>query len=401
MNDEVLKCIFGDHYKSVHVTSFLDDPTNIPQSRRAFCWSGRHYNDTPLPDGNQYFTVSRFNSVNGRAVRRKAEFIATYVIVLDDVIEKLPKDQVDLLPFPTFKIQTSSYSQQWFWALTTPCTDKDKIDNLHDGFIRSSLVPDSNDPGQKGVTRYSRLPDGYNSKASRAVNGLSFRCRLIDFAPWQKTTVEELAFSFNIDLEAKRKNKSSSNDAKDVEHLLLEVVTVKAAKSSGVYDITCPWINQHTANDDSGTAVFTNADLSLGFKCHHGHCEKKTGKHLIEWIEQRNPGWGKKLNQWQVEKRMTDHTNTNTPTNLSQPNEIKNPISDNVFVADQNKFYDTKKRIWFSVEAFKNMFCHIDRKILEAALIDQKVKKVDSIDYRPGLKSIFQDGETTYVNSWK
>ncbi|MCK5644979.1 MAG: hypothetical protein KAJ19_29535, partial [Gammaproteobacteria bacterium] len=112
-------------------------------------------------------------------------------------------------------------------------------------------------------------------------------------------TIDELADSCGIDLHADRKE-SKTAGAADVDHPLIDVVEVKSKLSSGKYSITCPWVDEHTGGDDSGTAMWTNDDLSFGFKCHHGHCHERTGKDLVEWIEEASPGWAKRLKTWQT-----------------------------------------------------------------------------------------------------
>ena len=300
-NQEFLQVIFGEDWRTAHVTSFPDDPTNIIASRRSICWSGRYFGNTPLPPGNQYFTISRFDPVDGRAVRRKANFIACYVIAADDVREKLPVKQVEKLPKPTYKMRSSSGSEQWGWVLAVPCRDANRINNLFDGLVKRGLSPDGTDPGMTGVTRYVRLPGGYNSKKSRLINGVPFDCELLELNRWERYTLEHLAEPFEIDLDADRKETSSSNSA-DVNHPLIEVIAIKNKLASGKFDITCPWLDEHTDGDDSGTAAWTNDDLSIGFKCHHGHCQDRNAKDLINWIEEDHPGWSEELEEWKVYK---------------------------------------------------------------------------------------------------
>lgn len=302
LNQDFLVAIFGKDWKTAHVTSFSDDPSNIAPDRRGICWSGG-YADRLLPPGNQYFTISRFDPLDGRAVRRKAHFIACYVIVADDVGEKLPITHLEQLPPPNYKLLTSSGSQQWGWILLEPCHDRRLVDNLLDGLVKLGLAPDGKDPGMCGVTRYVRLPDGYNSKANRLIDGQPFDCKLLEFDPWsQRFTMDELAEPFKIDIYAERRE--TATGAASVDHPIVEVVQVKKELSSGRYDITCPWVEDHTEKNDSGTAIWTNADLSIGFKCHHGHCSDRTGEDLIRWIDGGHPGWSKRLDEWKTYKSL-------------------------------------------------------------------------------------------------
>ena len=86
------------------MTSFLDDPGDISKDRRGLCWSGGFAKDR-LPGfeefENQYFCISLFKCEDGKAARRKGLFDACFVIVADDVREKLPVERCEMLPEPT------------------------------------------------------------------------------------------------------------------------------------------------------------------------------------------------------------------------------------------------------------------------------------------------------------
>ena len=150
-NDDFLRAIFGEMYIYAHVTSFTHDPGAIPPGEGGRCWSGGYYKDTPLiPDSNQFFTVSLFApDDNGRSRRRKTQFTGTYVIGLDDVTEKIPLDQVARLPAPSIVLKSSLHSEQWLYILDQSETDRNRVDNLHDGLIERGLAPNSKDPEVK------------------------------------------------------------------------------------------------------------------------------------------------------------------------------------------------------------------------------------------------------------
>ena len=285
---------------------FYQDPNNIPTGKSGICWTGGHFKDVGLiPNSNQFYTVSLFESDDlGKANRRKANFKACYVIALDDVKEKLPVAQVQRLPPPSIVLKSSLHSEQWLYLLSKPCSDSDKIDNLHDGLIKNGLAPDGRDPGQKGVTRYLRLPEGCNTKAKRIEenNGLAPQCEVVVWQPERKYSLEQLAKPFEVDINAPREDKRVDGATNLPDHPLLhcETINIKRTVSNGRFDITCPWIDEHTGADDSGTAVFTNSDGTIGFKCHHGSCEALTGKDLLCEINSREPGFNERLNQWQT-----------------------------------------------------------------------------------------------------
>lgn len=299
-NDDFISAIFKDDSSLCHVTDFAYDPGCIPKGEHLRCWAGGYYRDYRLSERtNQYFTISVFHpDENGIARRRKALFKHTRCIVLDDVREKLSITEVEKLPSPSWILETSPGSEQWGYILDVPCSDRARVENLLDGLVANGLAPDGKDPGMKGVTRYVRLPGGVNSKASKLVDGKPFECRMLRWEPSHTVAMEDIAAPFSVDLDAVRREQRVDGAAVVSDHPLLQIpdiVHIKEVRSDGRFDITCPWVEEHTGADDSGAAIFTNADYSLGFKCHHGACQDRTGKDLVEYVETRSPGFESEL----------------------------------------------------------------------------------------------------------
>jgi len=310
-NDEFLRAVFGPLADVAHVTAFHHDPSNIPADQHLKAWKGDYSSRWRFePDTNQYFTISTFHAdERGVARRRKALFRQTHCIVLDDVREKLSIEQAKRLPPPGWIMETSPGSEQWGYFLTEPCSDRGRVENLLDGLVANGLAPEGRDPGMKGVTRYVRLPEGINNKASKLVNGQPFKCRMLDWQPFNVTTLEALAEPFNVDLDAPRREARVDGAANVAGHPLLDLpdlIRIKEVRSDGRFDVTCPWVEEHTDAGDNGSAVFTNADGSMGFKCHHGACQGRTGNDLLTWIEQKSPGFGTRLASWKATRLLAD-----------------------------------------------------------------------------------------------
>ena len=322
-NETFLKVLFGARYKDVHVTSFKYDPLNIPNDEHLKAWKGDTFDKYTLKENeNQYFTISLFDKDEQHiARRRKSLFQQTHVIVLDDVKEKLSLTEVKKLPSPTYILETSPGSEQWGYVLTSPETNRHTVENLLDGLVANGLAPNAKDPGMKGVTRYVRLPDGVNTKKSKMVNGKPFQCLIKKWNPFNTVTLEQLAQPFCVDLYKKRREERLDGATDIPDHPLLNVgLNIKEIRSKGRFDITCPWVEEHTKQVDSGTGIFTNEDGSLGFKCHHGHCENRTGKDLMEYLEDKKPGFTQKYNEWKFQHNMKELVNdvNETPQNEDQ-----------------------------------------------------------------------------------
>lgn len=466
MNQEFLQAIFGDDFNRAHVTDFSYPPEEIPKDQVMISWAGSSFETYKFKTtNNQYFSISLFNTdENNRPRRRKVLFASTHCIVLDDVKEKLPIEEVNRLPAPSWILETSHNNEQWGYILDTPCTNRIQVENLLDGLVSKGLAPNGKDPGMRGVTRYVRLPDGYNHKRKRWIGGLPFKCRLLLWEPSRKVSMQQLAGPFGVDLDASRRETRVDGAAAVNDHPLLSSgLRIKAERSAGRFDITCPWIDEHTDADDSGAAIFTNADGSLGFKCHHGACQDRTGADLVRSL---GAEFSTRYNKWRVNRIFADipaqpkaeqpldtamrelrqqtpfsqeardcagkvlkivdsmapiervhwHSEIRHIMKWGKP-EFKSIIEglrnswyekktdafifeDVVFVGELNQFYDRNKRLFYSPEAYQNSFGHIDAEAKKRALLDGLVKKVNRLDYAPKQPPIFIESDNVYANTW-
>lgn len=503
-NTEFLQALFGVDAPWVHVTDFTYDPGAIPEGRHLNAWKGDYFSRYNMQQGtNQYFTISNFFADKDVARRRKALFRHTPVIVLDDVKEKLNMSEVEKLPAPSWILESSQGSEQWGYILDTPCTDRLRVENLLDGLVANGLAPEGRDPGMKGVTRYVRLPEGYNTKQKKLVNGQPFKCQITLWEPTRRVTLEQLAAPFHVNLDMQRRESRVDGAASVDDHPLIninDIIHIKEDRENGRFDITCPWVDEHTGAEDNGAGIFTNKDNSIGFKCHHGACQHRTGKDLLNYIESRQPGFGLEFSNWKFVKAMTDVITPQPVSFLDQPVQVQpvtasfldQPVqapvapvqqiapsnglddainqlhvtpftmpearristellkvveelpaidqvhyqttirehmrwskseftsilkdlrtqwydaskatldffSDVIFIAEQNQFFDRRKNIFYSADAYQNTYSHLDADARKEALQGGMVSKVDRIDYAPKMPAIFEERGITYGNSW-
>lgn len=482
-NEQFLGAIFKKS-DNVHVTDFTYDPNDIPKDKHLKSWKGDYFKKYQFQSepSNQYFTISLFESDDENiARRRKALFKSTHVITLDDVKEKLSITEVVKLPKPSYIMETSPGSEQWGYILNNPCTDRYRVENLLDGLVSNGLAPEGKDPGMKGVTRYVRLPNGYNTKKSKMINGEPYKCKLIEWSPFETVSLEDLAKPFNVNLDATRREQRVDGATNVPDHPLLHsCLNIKEVRSDGRFDITCPWVDEHTGSIDDGSAIFTNDDGSPGFKCHHGACETRTAKDLINYLEDKEPGFRNSYKEWQFKRTMSSiplPPCENTSKENSNILKTEEPISEKqkvldqlrrsipgsehsrkivseflkliddmseiekhyyhqevceilgwskvdfskilkglreewyqkknasfydtiVFIKEQNQFYDFRTKIFYTPESFQNSFAHEDIDARKEALTNNRVKKVDKIDFAPKKSRFFEENGIMYANTW-
>lgn len=295
-NEAFLRSIFGEQYQRAWVTGFPESPYETSGSS----WHGSEYgyfNGDLSQNANTFFAISVFQRRDGVGHRRKTLFDKTYVIMIDDVGTKIPKELADLvLPEPTYTIETSPGNYQYGYALAEPESNLYNVENFQHGLIAMGLSKDNKDPGMFGVTRYCRLPVGVNNK----VPGRTWQHRVHVWRPELKYHLEDLAKDLAIDISA-RPTRVAQHAAEDIttDHLYKCFLRAGAVKEPilgkpGGYHVTCPWVSEHTGKHDTGSAYFvpgySDGDqiYTKGlYKCYHGHCEDRNINDLrVHFAEQ-------------------------------------------------------------------------------------------------------------------
>jgi len=329
-NARFLQTIFGkSEARRAWVAGFAESPDQLSGNRELSrrCWAGalagnrqRGHAFWKKPKGkpldlNTFYCISLFRANDkGEVRRRKALHEATYVIMIDDVGHPdTPGVKVSWAELETklggfeasYAIETSPGNWQVGLMLKEPETRRWALEQLVDGMIAQGLALDGTDPGMKGVTRYARLPVGYNNKAKHVErnNGQPWRHRLKFWRPESRYTVEELAALFDITLRepATRTAPRASVPDEWPDDPVLAVLHDEGLVQGRVdprgngWHITCPWVEEHTGGLDDGAAYFRRGSVDDGgrahpdggFSCHHGHCEARTVRDLWQWLEDK------------------------------------------------------------------------------------------------------------------
>lgn len=283
------------------VTGFPGDPYTVDRK----LWGGR--SALPLPwfiriDYNNYIAVSSFvPNDDDWPHRRKSNFGQMHLVMVDDVGTKVDFDKLALPP--SVLVETSPGNFQAWYFLNPPEDDRLRAERLIDGMVANGLTADASDPGMKGVTRYGRLPVGVNGKAKYVEKlGSPFVQRVAVWSPTTRYSIDKIAAAYGVDLSipakrsvtVKRRTKKAINPgiASSADGLLDELsatgLYLEPVKSlDGAHQIVCPWLHEHTDEEQSGTVYFDPGDGNNwrgGFKCHHGHCQHRTMADLQHFL---------------------------------------------------------------------------------------------------------------------
>jgi hypothetical protein len=299
-NVEFLESMFADipDDAAAILAGFVGDPYRPPQ----YAWSRRPWRfGRPLHrdihrDANTYTCISSFRAdESGEYRRRKPHFARIHVVMIDDIGSKVPHGII-YLPLSAL-IETSPRNFQGFYFIMPSAASDDGAiaARLLDALVEAGMSKDGTDPGMKGVTRYGRLPVGVNGKSKYVEQlGAPFRVRLDEWHPERRYTVEQIAAAYKLDLTIQTRHVrdllpgEASARATTFEHLMQLLASKGRYREShdGWHDIVCPWVDSHTDRAETGTALREPAasnNWAGGFRCHHGHCERRTIADVYAW----------------------------------------------------------------------------------------------------------------------
>lgn len=302
------------------ITSFGVDPGKA--SRRDWFGMGIHparsavVADYGAETANTYCTFSSFTgeqteygySFRGR---RNSLFGAQYAIMLDDLGDglgaKLSMDHLGKLE-PSWVLETSPGNYQGGYFLIEPLGDRGQASGLINEMIKVGLAAES-DPGMAGVCRYGRTPVGWNAKKAYVNGSGPPSCRLVHWRPDLRYSPWQICQAFGMDWQAivdkagavaagvgsgtaggARASMCSGNARGWIDLVGDAVGRLDAPNDKGAdgvwFDITCPWVHEHTSGEDTGTALgLCDAGGAVGLSCHHGHCIDRTFRgDVVPWL---------------------------------------------------------------------------------------------------------------------
>ena len=265
----------------------------------------------PAANNNYVGCASFYPGDDGSFKARKAQFAACHFLMLDDLGTKVPLERLAGFGL-SWLIETSPGNHQGGIILAEPLTDGAVAVRLLNAVIDSGLC----DAGATGpLSRWARLPVAINGKPKYAEEeGVPFQCRLIEWRPAARYTPQEIVDGLQLELapagrpkktakpsaRAADGTRSLDNDADDVlTPKAAENPVVAALKARGLYktplgsgkhDMTCPWVQEHTDQLDTGAAYFEPDEFYSvgGFCCQHSHRDQYHIRALLEFLGVRN-----------------------------------------------------------------------------------------------------------------
>lgn len=274
-----------------------------PNADMAHAWRPRPWRPGDAlrfhPLANVYVSISSFGRAPDGGFRRKNDcFKAGHAIMVDDVGvgfgSKISYETMAGAPPPTAVVETSSGNFQWWYMLTEPERDVARFGGVIDAFISCKLL--GHDPGMGGAARVGRVPGFTNGKARH--NG--WRVRLQELRPEARYTLDELVKAFGLKVAQPRPRASMRllpESARERPEAFLTTWRWLRARgmlkeplrpdAHGWWQITCPWVSEHTGRADNGAALREPAPENAywgGFRCFHSGCAGRGLRQLTDWI---------------------------------------------------------------------------------------------------------------------
>ena len=235
---------------------------------------------------------------------RKMHFAACHFLMLDDLGTKIPLERLADFEL-SWLIETSPGNHQGGIILYEPIREGPEAVRLLNAVIAAGLC----DAGATGpLSRWARFPVAINGKLKHLNDaGAPFHCRLVEWHPEKRYTPIEIVDGLQLELapagRPKKKAKSDADAPRSFAYEADDVLTPKAAENpvvstlksrglykmplgSGKHDVSCPWVEEHTDQQDTGAAYFEPDELYPfgGFCCLHSHRDKLHIRELLEFL---------------------------------------------------------------------------------------------------------------------
>ena len=251
------------------------------------------HSNTPVASRGIFFTVNNLDHALDKDRKRTNKmWVNSRAIWCED---DNPRDKDHEFDYrdewpivPNLIVNSSPGKYHYYWLTNTD-------NQLEWAGVQARMVEDyGSDKSVKDLARVLRLPGFYHLKDPENPHLVKYICLRTDPYTWDEIkeafppmeVSENPAQVSNPEVEnAKRERIFIRTDP--TLDILLEKKMVKGRMEKGVWDITCPWVKEHTNKEDSGTryfqAYFNGYDQS-NFKCNHTHCQGRTIQDLREKI---------------------------------------------------------------------------------------------------------------------
>jgi hypothetical protein len=233
-----------------------------------------------------YFSPHLYKQPGNRLASNAVDEVST--LWLDEDDGRFP----DVGPEPTAKLHSSETRRQLYWELSRPIPAERAVE-----LNRRIAIWSGGDSGKSGLASVLRVPGTLNFKRHPKVDLVTVE--LTEAPPWDPEVIDQ-AIPPLPEPETKTPKESYVGPEGANVHLLpwleangVEVLFPSRDEKGEKFAIVCPWVEEHTGGDRTGTYVgqYPAEDGSLNgatwFWCWHKHCQGRDWTGLRNRVEPR------------------------------------------------------------------------------------------------------------------
>jgi hypothetical protein len=180
------------------------------------------------------------------------------------------------IPPPTVIMRSSPAKYQFIWRIVSTDFTMEEVEAVNEALVSKFGA----DPASTDRLRVFRVPGLRNLKyPQRPV------VTLIELNPEGRYGISDFKIAVAEAKTSARKPVAAEDELSAIVSYFEEAATqadlrfspIKKWGNNGyLWELTCPFVNEHTGQKDSGTVVILHKSGALDFVCQHGHCKERT-----------------------------------------------------------------------------------------------------------------------------
>jgi hypothetical protein len=241
--------------------------------------AGEYLIDQAQRERDSYFGVHLFRESGNRLASNAAATVRALWLDEDD------GGYPGVGPEPTAIVRSSASRRHLYWRLSRPVEVEWAV-----AMNRRLAAWAGGDSGKAGRSTVLRAPGTANYKRHPSVDLVVGY--LTDAGSWEPEVLDQAIPEITAPSRP-CETKPYTGPALDLAPFLeSEHVEVRfeLPDSMGIkYAIVCPWVDQHSGGDRTGTRIGQREGGGLWFRCDHAHCEGRTWREFRNEIRRRSP----------------------------------------------------------------------------------------------------------------